>query len=147
MLPTSLFGDAAILTVPAAFQDARELREVPMNQEVFINKESLSIIVEVLEPPTGRLDHDDQVKYYLLDLLHEKNTDLAWTEQIRMLGPEHDKLSSCVTTISHPEVDLGLIRISDPSVDILISMSKPNTVFVAIVDSFEITDWTPFRAC
>ncbi|GAA6026798.1 hypothetical protein JCM8097_005870 [Rhodosporidiobolus ruineniae] len=48
--PRALFGGAIQSTVPAAFLDASDLRQVPDTQEVFLSPDSdLSLIVEVLE--------------------------------------------------------------------------------------------------
>lgn len=47
-----LFGGAITASLPENFEDASKFRQIPDNQEVFVDKDSdVSVIVEILETP------------------------------------------------------------------------------------------------
>jgi len=75
-----LFGGAMTADFPSNFADASEIRQVPDQQEVWLDKDGFtSIIVEILE----RVDKPSDIgalEYHLKDIVEEDVTDTKiWT--------------------------------------------------------------------
>ncbi|KAK0673595.1 hypothetical protein QBC41DRAFT_265869 [Cercophora samala] len=61
--PTSLFGGALTVDLPTNFADVSKLRQVPDNQEVYIDKDGFtSIIVDITERVPSSSDSNDPLE-------------------------------------------------------------------------------------
>lgn len=61
---TGLFGDAIYLDIPSTYRDVSEFRQVPDNQEVFVDQSSNdSLLVEIMEMVSFSQDHGNFGEY------------------------------------------------------------------------------------
>ncbi|KAM0754020.1 Mog1p/PsbP-like protein [Meredithblackwellia eburnea MCA 4105] len=70
-----LYGGAITAPIPLGYTDASTLRQVPDEQEVWIdNNSNTSIIIEVLQQPTATLtDDDDMATVHWQSLAHDND--------------------------------------------------------------------------
>ncbi|BGP46231.1 hypothetical protein JCM10450v2_002071 [Rhodotorula kratochvilovae] len=110
-----LYGGAIALSVPPAFLDASDLRQVPDTQEVFLAPDSdLSLIVEVLELVKGEGSADDLEKaarFHFSSLAHD-NTALSSTVSSVTLPSAPRPRGPGEPTLLGPTVLTGLQTVS-----------------------------------
>lgn len=73
----ALFGGAITFTLPASFANVSEIRQVPDNQEVFVDQSSdASLILELLELERGK-EGLEAAKYFFCDLAEHNEAQAA----------------------------------------------------------------------
>ncbi|KAB5542413.1 hypothetical protein GE09DRAFT_1037028 [Coniochaeta sp. 2T2.1] len=146
--PTPLFGGALVVDLPSNFADVSKLREVPDNQEVWIDKDGFtSIIFDITErvgPSGSSLENDGKaLTIHLEDLVGtDIETVKVWntTETefsaipeplpaYTLIATQTPKPSSSSTSTSAPDFTaliLTLLRLEKQSTDILITINVPH---------------------
>ncbi|KAK0625368.1 ran-interacting Mog1 protein [Bombardia bombarda] len=146
---TPLFGGALVCDIPEKFADVSKLRQVPDNQEVYIDKDGFtSIIFDITErvgPAGGGLETDGRaLTVHLEDLLGDdvdsvKVWNTTETEFTRLSGdiPAYTLIATQTpksntreaTRTSAPDFTaliLTLLRLEKESTDILITVNVPH---------------------
>ncbi|KAL7753019.1 hypothetical protein RI367_001470 [Sorochytrium milnesiophthora] len=139
-----LFGGAISALVPANFADTSQFREVPDNQEVFVDMQSdVSLIFELLELAEGA-GADKVADYHYHRLLEDSDATSEAIHDIRTLQPGTMQLSASgraftaqrlVATMRAAKfnqraqdtvaVVLWAIRLPDVATDVLITFNVP----------------------
>lgn len=161
-----LFGGSISALVPENFLDVSQLRSIPDNQEVFVDKiSSLSLIVEIVEYQT-QVENDKAAEFHFKDIgtandaseftLIEKssvsiknlvtNADVKDTTAYCVIGQQRvAKFNS--EALNNVTLELAVIRIKDQKSEILISLNNPENsngtlnfseTFLKVVSSFKI---------
>ncbi|KAK4231939.1 hypothetical protein QBC38DRAFT_464944 [Podospora fimiseda] len=153
--PISLFGGAIKVDIPSNFADVSKLRQVPDNQEVYIDKDGFtSIIVDITErvgPSGGGLERDGRALTTHLEELvgddvdsvkvwNTTETQLSHLEDtpaytlIATQTPKQQQSSSTTDEEGTPRraapdftaLILTLVRLEKESTDILITINVPH---------------------
>ncbi|GAA6006533.1 hypothetical protein JCM11491_004997 [Sporobolomyces phaffii] len=110
-----LYGDAISCSLPSAFLDASDLRQIPDTQEVFLSPDSdLSLIVEVLElvKDEGAADSlETAAKFHFSSLAHD-NTALSSDVTSISLAPSAPPADSTRPDVLGPTVLTGTQTVS-----------------------------------
>mmetsp|Transcript_46512 Transcript_46512/g.108419 ORF Transcript_46512/g.108419 Transcript_46512/m.108419 type:complete len:186 (-) Transcript_46512:207-764(-) len=136
----SLYGGAIRAQLPKTFLDGSELRQVPDNQELWLDAASdLSVIIEILEYES-KADEADPLPFFLKDLVESDEAALVETWATTAVTPAEGVPASSLcyqgggvqraskfneTTTHEVHVHLGLIRLKDVESDILIQYLDP----------------------
>jgi hypothetical protein len=86
--PTPLYGGAITASLPASFANASQFRQVPDNQEVFVeprNDAPISIIFDLLER-APRASGLEAVVYHLDDVRDESDRARVLDRKVEKLG-------------------------------------------------------------
>ena len=156
-----LFGGAATCDIPSDWIDASTLRDVPDNQEVFVDRSGeLSVIVEILEYQSG-VEDSDSAKFFFTDLAdadHAVSTEIDEIGILRHRPFLSDPQGAVVTSIkgkhvkakSGPDqephtvyVNMTLFRAIHVAADILVTTHAPRDISVihnVIVESLEFSN-------
>ncbi|KAI8379625.1 uncharacterized protein BYT42DRAFT_496453 [Radiomyces spectabilis] len=95
-----LFGGAIKLPVNNSFLDASQIRQVPDNQEVFVDMNTQqSLIIELLEPVEH--EHEDAAKFHFQQLAEDNDALSYEVHSIERLNP--------VTTAPHLPSETTLV--------------------------------------
>ncbi|KXS95910.1 hypothetical protein AC578_2629 [Pseudocercospora eumusae] len=142
-----LFGGAIIAEIPATFTDVSKIRQVPDNQEVYLDTEGFSSIVfeilERVEIEKGNDDDDDveALKYHLSDIVDEDaghtilyNTGSAYlskmpnTTAVTLLAtsPPGEKQRGRPNEPDFVGILLILVRLEEQKTDIVIAINVPH---------------------
>jgi len=147
---TPLFGGALIADLPSTFADVSTIRQVPDNQEVYLDKDGFtSIIFDVTERvgPRGSSDATDgaALTIHLEEIVDsEIDTLKVWTTTVTQFSklPEGTPAYTLIATQTPPidpkdlkenstspdftAIVLTLIRLEKESTDILITINVPH---------------------
>ncbi|KAM7204550.1 hypothetical protein V8F33_001514 [Rhypophila sp. PSN 637] len=142
---TPLFGGALVCDLPEKFADVSTLRQVPDNQEVYIDKDGFtSIIFDITErvgPAGGGLEEDGQALTTHLEELvgDDVNTVKVWnTTETQFSKLDDDIPAYTLIATQTPKVQerasapdftaliLTLVRLEKESTDILITINVPH---------------------
>ncbi|KAK4192278.1 putative ran guanine nucleotide release factor [Podospora australis] len=147
---TPLFGGAIVVDLPSNFADVSKLRQVPDNQEVYIDKDGFtSIIVDITErvgPAGGGLEKDGRALTTHLEELvgDDADTVKVWntTETQLSLLPEGIPAYTLIATQTPRAASeesrqrnaapdftaliLTLVRLEKENTDILITINVPH---------------------
>ncbi|KAK4218477.1 hypothetical protein QBC37DRAFT_201026 [Rhypophila decipiens] len=140
-----LFGGALVCDLPEKFADVSTLRQVPDNQEVYIDKDGFtSIIFDITErvgPSGGGLEEDGQALTTHLEELvgDDVNTVKVWnTTETQFSKLDDDIPAYTLIATQTPKVQerasapdftaliLTLVRLEKESTDILITINVPH---------------------
>ncbi|KAK4166741.1 hypothetical protein QBC43DRAFT_298424 [Cladorrhinum sp. PSN259] len=151
--PTPLYGGAIVVDLPSSFADVSRLRQVPDNQEVYIDKDGFtSIIFDITErvgaPGTGIERDGRALTTHLEELVGEDvetvkvwnttETQLSHLEEnipaytlIATQTPKQHQSSEDENAPRRPAPDftaliLTLVRLEKESTDILITINVPH---------------------
>ncbi|GAB7331771.1 hypothetical protein MBLNU13_g03736t1 [Cladosporium sp. NU13] len=145
--PVELFGGAITADFPATFGDVSNIRQVPDNQEVYLDGEGFaSVVVEILEREE-KLDNE-ALEYHLRDLVEDDEDDAAektkvwWTGEAvgGKLPPQTPTYNLLATSppgakqqgrANEPDfvaIMLTLIRLVDQKTDILVTVNVPHVI-------------------
>ncbi|EDU45890.1 Mog1 domain containing protein [Pyrenophora tritici-repentis] len=139
---TPLYGGAITVDLPSSFADASQIRQIPDNQEVYLDNSGYSsIVVEILEYVDKSSD-EEALQYHFADLVD--GTDDA-TTVVEQVGASMKSLPSTpLLTLSfvqtppsinpHPNrktpeytfIHLLLLRLKEQETDILITINVPH---------------------
>ncbi|KAI6368046.1 hypothetical protein MCOR25_004729 [Pyricularia grisea] len=145
---TRLFGGAIVAEIPAQFADVSKIRQVPDNQEVFIDKDGFtSIIVEITERvggPGSSAEIDGKALSVHLEEIVGSEIDgvKVWNTtdtEFTLLGskipaytliatqtPKADKRGGSSSSPDFTALILTLIRLEREKTDILITVNVPH---------------------
>ncbi|KAJ3115493.1 hypothetical protein HK100_001319 [Physocladia obscura] len=141
-MTTQLFGGAITLSIPVSFIDASTLRQVPDNQEVYVDTaSSASLIIEILESVT---DTEDYTKFHYAQLAEDNEAIIDEKQPLRtsvrldLQSNRNLKLETHIVggiqyaakfnTVVKDQISvfLAVVRVPAPySADILISLNAP----------------------
>ncbi|KAI8822245.1 Mog1 protein [Fimicolochytrium jonesii] len=141
-----LFGGAITASVAESFLDVSHIREIPDNQEVFVDVETdQSIVVELLESPEG-VAAEDAAKYHFEQLAADNDSGEATilsVEQLEVasatpylppttqasilvgrqqINKFNERTPSAVNTVV---IYLAVIRLPQVGTDVLVSYNHP----------------------
>ena len=153
-----LFGGAAAIDLPEKYIDVSDFRQVPDNQEAFVERRGdASVVIEVVQPPGDAAERCQDVEYYLWDLVTETGPDGASIHEHdrfeTSVGPQAELRDAQVTmlhAVAKDGVDLkmALIRIPSVDADLLITLSRGGSVsfgaFAQLVRTFRLDSWDLF---
>ncbi|MCJ1310966.1 multicopy suppressor of ts gsp1 [Agyrium rufum] len=139
---TQLFGGKLKVELPANFEDASKLRQIPNNQEVFLDRDGFtSIIIEVNER-VEETDTLEALKYHLEDVVDGGDQIRTWqASNTQMLKLPNLPAATLLATV-HPSdmMDTGkeetpkftamimlIIRLTEQAADILITINVPHS--------------------
>ncbi|KAG9511568.1 Mog1p/PsbP-like protein, partial [Aureobasidium melanogenum] len=136
-----LYGGAMTVELPSNFADVSQIRQVPDNQEVYLDKDGLSSIVfDILE----RVDKPDldALKYHLEDIVEDDvNGTKLWTSNSAVLSKlpsqtpaytlfaTHTASADAVSRGKAPDftgILLTLIRLERQQTDLVICINVPH---------------------
>ncbi|THY25812.1 ran-interacting Mog1 protein [Aureobasidium pullulans] len=136
-----LYGGAMTVDLPSNFADVSQIRQVPDNQEVYLDKDGLtSIVFDILE----RVDKPDldALKYHLEDIVEDDvDATKLWTSNSAVfskLPPQtsaytlfatHKPSAEAVSRGKAPDftgILLTLIRLESQQTDLVISVNVPH---------------------
>ncbi|KAK1767290.1 putative ran-interacting mog1 protein [Phialemonium atrogriseum] len=144
---TPLFGGALVCDLPKKFADVSKLRQVPDNQEVYIDKNGFtSIIIEITErvgPPGGGVEVDGRALTTHLEELVGSDVDTVkvWnTTETEFSHLSEDIPAYTLIATQTPQIDprerssapdftaiiLTLLRLEKESTDILVTINVPH---------------------
>jgi len=144
---TPLFGGALIADLPATFADVSTIRQVPDNQEVYLDKDGFtSIIFDITERvgPPGSTDATDGAALTIhLEEIVDSDVDTlkVWSTTVTQFSklPEGTPAYTLIATQTPPidpdsktsapdftAIVLNLIRLEKESTDILITINVPH---------------------
>ncbi|KEQ80129.1 ran-interacting Mog1 protein [Aureobasidium pullulans EXF-150] len=136
-----LYGGAMTVDLPSNFADVSQIRQVPDNQEVYLDKDGLtSIVFDILE----RVDKPDldALKYHLEDIVEDDvDATKLWTSNSAVfsklplqtsaytLFATHKPSAEAVSRGKAPDftgILLTLIRLESQQTDLVISVNVPH---------------------
>jgi len=130
-----LYGGAITTRVPSNFFDSSEIRQVPDNQEVFLDRQSDdSIVFDILERVEGgAISTDvDALKYHAEDIIEAENPTTSSFSTIK-LPHLSDTTPSLTCFVSAPPTNTGkytgilmlLVRLAAQTTDIVVTFNLP----------------------
>ncbi|KAI9024025.1 hypothetical protein DFJ74DRAFT_666890 [Hyaloraphidium curvatum] len=145
----SIFGGAITIVTPHSYLDASQIREVPDNQEVFVDMNSDdSLIVELLESVKD-IDASEAATFHFNNLAEENESTTNTINRIEVLDPltffevPLEQAESASMLIGEQMISkyrshgseahrvailLGVIRLRAPySTDVLVALNRPET--------------------
>ncbi|CAK7565332.1 MAG: hypothetical protein SEPTF4163_003247 [Sporothrix epigloea] len=145
---TPLFGSAIVADLPSNFADVSKLRQVPDNQEVYIDKDGFtSIIFEICERvgPSGTTAEIDggALSTHLEELVGDdvdtvrvwNTTDTVFSELpdgipayslVATQTPQTDPKAAASSAPDFTAIILTLVRLEKESTDLLITINVPH---------------------
>ncbi|CAK3971077.1 ran-interacting mog1 [Lecanosticta acicola] len=142
--PASLFGGAIVVDLPATFEDVSEIRQVPDNQEVYLDRAGFSsIVVDILERVTDKPNDIEALKFHLSDIVDE---DAGQTkifnieEEVTMrkmppgtkvltliaISPPGEKMRGRANEPDFVGILLVLVRLVEKETDVVVSVNVPH---------------------
>jgi hypothetical protein len=117
---TDLFGGAISADLPATYIDASHIREIPDNQEVYLDKDGLTnIIVEIMNTAPGP-NMEKVVEYHFHDLLEDEEPTIL--DNTSVSAPNiPDAPVQMLTAVIAPKSDLE-------------GSSRLNNTFITMID-------------
>lgn len=141
---TDLFGGAITVNVPTNFADVSKIRQVPDNQEVYLDKNGFtSLSFDITERVSHLSTDKDALNYHFNDIVAEtdtKNT-LSINESVKLPNfpkttpilaltaitrPSASTAAANALTSTHTNIYFTLIRLVEQSTDIVISLNIPH---------------------
>ncbi|OBZ83865.1 putative ran guanine nucleotide release factor [Choanephora cucurbitarum] len=140
----SLFGGAILSPVPSSFVDASQFRQIPDNQEVFVDMNTQqSLIFELLEQVEAK--HTDVAKFHFQQLADDNEATDATVSYVEQLDPKEVSplLTSDATELyilqgtqkvskfnekqadNTVEIVMAVIRLIQVETDFVISINAP----------------------
>ncbi|RKO86771.1 hypothetical protein BDK51DRAFT_18003 [Blyttiomyces helicus] len=135
-----LYGGAICVNIPASYLDASQLRQIPDNQEVFVEGDSdKSIVIELLEPAEG----NEPARWHYQQLAEDNEAHSAAVSSIQTLSPTADTprlppmtratLLTGIQTVSKfnqttpatVSVLLAVVHLSQAKTDVVITLNRP----------------------
>lgn len=168
-----LFGGAVTINIPENFVDVSDIRQVPDNQEVFIDPGSdLSLVIEILQR-VEKEDDKEAIEFHFSALADDNS---ASSSRIFEILPQNDSQvqKQHTTRISKPiilrgeqevskfntssldkvSISLALFRVGFKNVDIVMSVNTPamgqlethkaSLIFSNAASSFSVRDFNLF---
>ncbi|KAK3173614.1 hypothetical protein OEA41_006946 [Lepraria neglecta] len=143
---TELFGGAITANLPSDFADVSTIRQVPDNQEVYLEANGFtSLTIDLTERVTQFSTDKEALEYHLADIIAEGDTkqivSVFENVQLSKFPPNTPVLSLIATTRPPPpgpgaarrphaptntDIHLTLIRLVEQSTDIVITLNVPH---------------------
>jgi hypothetical protein len=150
-----LFGGAFECTIPLGFVDASSFRQIPDNQEVFVNEASNdSIIIELVEQEAGRLDAAAGVHFQNLMFDNESiNGKVISSQQLsecKMYLMGKQTIQKFNQDLNEITILMGVYRLEEYQTDVLITVNfeenPVESLFFTIMESIKLIDDSIFNA-
>ncbi|KAK0936728.1 hypothetical protein LTR29_011681 [Friedmanniomyces endolithicus] len=140
---TPLYGGALTCLLPSTFTDASELRQVPDNQEVYLDSNGYtSLVVEILERVEKGSDRE-ALEWHLKDLVEEDGAGevRVWEVGEGRVGEMGNTASAFTLLATSPPsaqhrdrahepdfvgIALLLVRLAEQKTDVLVSVNVPH---------------------
>ncbi|GME35826.1 DNA ligase ATP-dependent [Neofusicoccum parvum] len=141
---TDLFGGAIVVDLPAGFADVSSIRQVPDNQEVYLDANGFSSVIFDL---TERLDEsqassdEEALKYHFQDIVGDSNdVTQFWQSNAASLARMPNAPAYTIIATQHPApqqenrrpqpdftaILLVLVRLAEQKTDIVITVNVPH---------------------
>ncbi|KAF2084527.1 Mog1p/PsbP-like protein [Saccharata proteae CBS 121410] len=152
-ISTELFGGAIVVDLPACFVDASNIRQVPDNQEVFLDSNGFTSLIfdltERVDAPAAGSD-EEALKYHFSDIIDEETNEdstriwqsgavgmgkMASHPAYTLLATQHPPSPKTTTTTpTHPPkptpdftaILLLLLRLEAQKTDIVVTINVPH---------------------
>ncbi|GAB7356344.1 hypothetical protein MBLNU459_g7134t1 [Dothideomycetes sp. NU459] len=139
-----LYGGAMCVELPVNFADVSQIRQVPDNQEAYLDKDGFtSIVFDILERvEVGERTDVDALKYHLQDIIEDDNDQTkTWTSNSAVfskLPAQTPAYTLFATSQSDPSrvasakapdftgILLTLVRLEKQETDVVISINVPH---------------------
>ncbi|CAD6587630.1 MAG: hypothetical protein ASARMPREDX12_004651 [Alectoria sarmentosa] len=140
---TKLFGGAITANIPSNFADVSNIRQVPDNQEVYLDMNGFtSLTFDITERVSHVSTDKDALEYHFADIVAEEDTQNIWSvvENVELPNfprttpilaltaitkPPASTVAVNALTPTHTNVHFTLIRLVDQSTDIAITLNTP----------------------
>ncbi|KAF6219345.1 hypothetical protein HO133_005170 [Letharia lupina] len=141
---TELFGGAITANIPSNFADVSNIRQVPDNQEAYLDKNGfISLTFDITERVSHLSTDKEALEYHFADIVAEKDTKsmrsivenaelpnfppptpvLALTA---ITKPPASTVAANSLTPTHTDIYFTLIRLVEQSTDIVITLNTPH---------------------
>ncbi|KAI9723586.1 MAG: hypothetical protein M1812_000886 [Candelaria pacifica] len=141
-IPVNLFGGAMVADLPSGFADVSEIREVPDNQEVFLDKDGFaSIMIDITERVDDSLSNEAALKFHFEDVVESVEGVKIWSTAAATCPqlPTETPVYSLFAT-QHPPTDptngvpsvnftgilMTLVRLQAQKTDLVITVNAPH---------------------
>jgi hypothetical protein len=166
-----LFGGAIQIFIPSTFCDVSNFRQVPDNQEVFVDANSeISVIVELLEAVSVE-NHTESANVHLMELVELNSAqEYQISQQVDLEPSDIPFLDASVPkiltvallkapkfneeTMSEVQVFVAVIRLLNVQTDLVISINNANPtnesanqlsqLIMQMLSTLKIVDWKLF---
>ncbi|CAF9907555.1 hypothetical protein IMSHALPRED_005566 [Imshaugia aleurites] len=140
---TELFGGAITANIPSNFADVSKIRQVPDNQEVYLDKNGFTSLTFDITERVSHLSTDrDALEYHFADIVAENDTrdvrSVVENEELPNFSPSTPILAlTAITkpppstvaakalTPTHTDIHFTLIRLVEQSTDVVITLNTP----------------------
>lgn len=141
---TELFGGAITANTPSNFADVSNIRQVPDNQEVYLDKSGLTSLTFDITERVSHLSTDKEaLEYHFADIVAEGDTKNIWSvvENVELPNfppttpilaltaitkPPASTVAANALTLTHTDVHFTLIRLVEQSTDVVITLNTPH---------------------
>ncbi|KAG2181329.1 hypothetical protein INT43_008912 [Umbelopsis isabellina] len=169
--PTSterpLFGGALSAPISTSFLDASQIRQIPDNQEVFVDASTeQSLIIELLQL-VAEAQGDEVAKYHFQQLAEDNEAAESTVNKIERLEDHHLSADALIHVLNGTQkiakfnekelhtvnIVMAIIRLPKADTDIAISINVPvgegqvdlvETAMINMVRNFKVNDWSLF---
>ncbi|CAF9923401.1 MAG: hypothetical protein ALECFALPRED_002374 [Alectoria fallacina] len=141
---TKLFGGAITADIPSNFADVSNIRQVPNNQEVYLDINGFtSLTFDITERVSHVSTNKDALEYHFADIVAEEDTQNIWSvvENVELPNfprttpilaltaitkPPASTVPANSLTPTHTNVQFTLIRLVEQCTDIAITLNTPH---------------------
>ncbi|KAL2057800.1 hypothetical protein ABVK25_002184 [Lepraria finkii] len=130
---TELFGGAITANLPSGFADVSTIRQVPDNQEVYLEANGFtSLIIDLTERVTQFSTDKEALEYHLADIIAEDETKqiVSVFENVQLSNfpppPPDPGAARRPHAPTNTDIHLTLIRLVEQSTDIVITLNVPH---------------------
>ncbi|KAK8156470.1 hypothetical protein BKA80DRAFT_138111 [Phyllosticta citrichinensis] len=143
-VPTELYGGAITVELPAAFADVSTIRQVPDNQEVYLERDGFtSVIFDIMErvEQSQAANDEEALKFHYSDMVGDSNDATHfWHSNTASLSRLPNIPAYTLVATQHPTPDassrkpqpdftaivLILVRLAQQKTDIVITVNVPH---------------------
>ncbi|CAM0140210.1 hypothetical protein VKS41_007788 [Umbelopsis sp. WA50703] len=162
-----LFGGALSAPISTSFLDASQIRQIPDNQEVFVDGSTeQSLIIELLQL-LAEAQGEDVAKYHFQQLAEDNEAAEATVNRISRLDDHHLSTDAVIHVLSGTQkiakfnekdlhtvdIVMAIIRLPKADTDIAISINVPvgegqvdivENSMINMIKNFKVNDWSLF---
>ncbi|KAK8175181.1 ran-interacting Mog1 protein [Phyllosticta citrichinensis] len=137
-VPTELYGGAITVELPAAFADVSTIRQVPDNQEVYLERDGFtSVIFDIMErvEQSQAANDEEALKFHYSDMVGDSNdathfwhSNTANIPAYTLVATQHPTpdASSRKPQPDFTAIVLILVRLAQQKTDIVITVNVPH---------------------
>ncbi|KAK4697108.1 hypothetical protein P7C71_g908, partial [Lecanoromycetidae sp. Uapishka_2] len=137
-----LFGGAITVKIPSEFADVSNIRQVPDNQEVFLDVNGFSSLTfDLTERVTQFATDKEALEYHFSDILAEGDSKQVWSIHDQVELPKFPSKTPALCLVAttappatvslrpneptHTDVQLTLIRLLEQNTDFVVTLNVP----------------------